>query len=56
MQAAGTIPERLDRLDWEDLHRQLDQRGFARTPRILTSSECAGLVALYDTGTFRKRV
>jgi uncharacterized protein len=56
MQAAGTIRERIGRLDWEDLHRQLDRQGFARTQQILTQTECTDLVALYDSGTFRKRV
>jgi uncharacterized protein len=56
MKAAGTIPERIGRLDWDDFHRQLDHRGFAKTPQILTRPECEDLVALYDSGAFRKRV
>jgi hypothetical protein len=52
----GTIAERVDRLAWDELNGQLDQQGFARTPRVLTPEECAGLIALYDTGSFRKRV
>jgi hypothetical protein len=57
MQAAAvTITRRIDQLAWGDLNRQLDTRGFAQTPRVLTESECAEFVALYDAGSFRKRV
>src|SRR3954451_12430074 len=56
MHVTGSIAERIDRLAWDDLHGQLDQAGFARTPRVLNESECAELVALYDTDSFRKRV
>jgi uncharacterized protein len=56
MNRPGTIPSRIERLDWVDLHRQLDTRGFARTPVILTRHECDDLVAVYESGTFRKRV
>jgi hypothetical protein len=48
--------ERIDRLAWDVLEAQLDDRGFARTARVLTESECADLVALYDSGSFRKRI
>lgn len=48
--------ERIERLDWERLARDLDARGYAKTPRLLMPKECDELTGLYDTGTFRKRV
>jgi hypothetical protein len=48
--------ERIDRLAWDVLEAQLDDRGFARTARVLTGSECAHLIALYDSDSFRKRI
>jgi hypothetical protein len=56
MGQAGSISERIAQLDWDVLHDRLDGRGFARTPRLLTPTECAELTALYETGHFRKRV
>jgi hypothetical protein len=54
--AQRTLTERVDRLAWDELGRQLDARGFAQTPRLLSPSECDDLIALYDSGSFRKRV
>jgi hypothetical protein len=48
--------ERIERLDWEALERDLDAHGYARTPRLLMPKECDELIGLYETGTFRKRV
>jgi uncharacterized protein len=38
----------LDRLDWAALGAQLDDLGYALTPRLLDTAACAGLVASYD--------
>ncbi len=52
-----TIPERLARLDWEALEHSLWDRGWAKTPPLLTAEECAGLIGLYrDSSRFRSRV
>ncbi len=56
MQRAGTITERIAGLDWDGLHGQLDGRGFARTPQVLTAPECEALMELYESARFRKRV
>ena len=61
---ARTLPERVtaagDRvsaLDWKQIERDLDERGYALSERVLTSGECASLVALYDNRErFRNRV
>jgi hypothetical protein len=51
------ISTRLAELDWEDLERNLWERGFAETPAILSPDECAALIALYDDASrFRSRV
>jgi hypothetical protein len=52
-----SIAERLARLDWADIGASLDEWGHARTPALLTPSECAELRALYvDDARFRSRV
>lgn len=42
------IPARLAALDWSALLAELDARGAALTPAILTAEECAALTALFD--------
>jgi uncharacterized protein len=56
MQGSGIISERIGRLDWAGIDRQLDGQGFATTPKVLTPAECEGLVTTYETDSFRKRV
>src|SRR5581483_4689299 len=51
-----TLGERIERLDWEQLGRDLDERGYAQTPALLTPAECDAVAQLYETGAFRKRV
>jgi hypothetical protein len=43
-------------LPWEELHEQLDEQGFARTPAVLAPEECDQLAALWDEGEFRSRI
>ncbi len=51
------LAERLERLDWQDLERSIWDLGYVRTPPLLTSGECAGLISLYaDDARFRKRI
>jgi len=38
---------RLGRLDWRAIERSLWQWGYAKTPPVLTPSECAELIGLY---------
>lgn len=52
----STIDERVAALPWSQLHADLDAYGFARTPAVLSATECAELAELYDTGTFRSVV
>jgi len=55
--APVTIADRLLRVDWARVGRDLDDSGVARLPRLLSAAECAGLVALYDRDEpFRKRI
>jgi hypothetical protein len=52
------IAERLERLDWKSLVHSLWESGWGKTGGpLLTSGECADLVALYaDEARFRSRV
>ena len=47
---------RVDALDWDDLHGQLDARGFAVTEPLLSDDECAALADLFDGGRFRSTI
>ena len=43
--------------DWPQLAAQLDERGYALTPSLLTAAECDELIRLYaDSSAFRSRV
>ena len=54
---ADAIKLRLAELDWEDIARSLDERGFATTPRLLEAAECEQLIEMYsDDKRFRSRV
>jgi hypothetical protein len=51
-----SIPDRVDALAWSDLTAQLNDRGFALTPPLLTAAECDDLAALIDGGRFRSTI
>jgi hypothetical protein len=52
-----TLHKRLATLDWQTLEQSLWERGYAKTPPVLTPQECAELTALYPAKTkFRSRV
>src|SRR4030095_4194854 len=52
-----TIEERLAHLDWQVIERSLWERGYAKTPPMLTPDECAELIRLYaDEAKFRSRI
>ena len=54
---APSVEERLARLDWDGVERDLWEWGWSRTPRVLTDDECAELTELYaDDGRFRSRI
>lgn len=47
----------LDRYDWQEAGRQLDERGHAILPGLLTDEQCAELATLYDDDTaFRSHI
>ena len=51
------LADRVARLDWAGIERQLWERGYAVTPSVLSRSECDDLVALYpDDSRFRSRI
>jgi hypothetical protein len=52
-----TIGDRIAALDWTRIEADLDSRGFATTGKLLSDTECADLIALYDhRERFRSRV
>jgi hypothetical protein len=40
----------IENLDWAALSAQLDEQGFAQTPRIYTAAECKRLAAGFENG------
>jgi hypothetical protein len=53
----ASIARRVRALDWEKIRASVDERGYALTPPLLTSGECAGLRALYgDSSRFRATI
>ena len=57
MPSGNDIAARLARLDWPAIERSLWAWGYAKTPAVLTASECAELIGLYaDEARFRSTV
>jgi hypothetical protein len=49
--------DRVSAVDWQELESELQERGYAVLGQILTTSQCAELMAGYDSETaFRNRV
>ena len=48
--------DRVDRLPWDALRAQLDDRGFAVTAPLLSAAECEDLAHLFDGGRFRSTI
>src|SRR5690349_17021362 len=56
-QATATLATRVSALPWTEIGAELDQRGFAVLPPLLSEGECQGLKALYaDETRFRKQI
>ena len=52
-----TLKKRIERLDWPALEQSLWERGYAKTPVVLTPNECSKLISLYrDEAQFRSRI
>ncbi|HEV8716752.1 MAG TPA: 2OG-Fe(II) oxygenase [Candidatus Binatia bacterium] len=52
-----TVKERIADLDWQAIEQSLWERGYAKTPPVLTLDECAELIRLYpDNAKFRSRI
>ena len=48
---------RIDDCDWQGITTDLDRRGYALTPPLLTEAECRALIKLYaQKSSFRSRV
>jgi hypothetical protein len=54
---ARPLDQRVNAIDWPDVHEQLDAHGAATIERLLTPAECGLLASLYcDDAAFRSRV
>ena len=54
---AISLEERIDAVNWRAAEEDLTLRGYAVLPEILTTDECAGVVALYkDEKRFRSHI
>lgn len=42
------LSDRIAGLDWAELRREIDEHGYALTPKLLQAGECDDLVALFD--------
>ena len=47
METTVNIAQRVEDLDWSQIYRDLDERGYAKTPRILSEDECEELKDLF---------
>jgi len=43
-------------LPWQELHAELDERGFARTAAVLDADDCEALASLWDEAEFRSHI
>ena len=50
------LQDRVDALGWSDLRRDIDERGFAVTDRLLSPGECRELADLFDGDGFRSTI
>jgi hypothetical protein len=54
---SSDFEQRVSALDWEGIESEFEERGCAQAGRIVTDSECAELIAGYDSEEkFRSRV
>jgi hypothetical protein len=57
MLSTTTIATRVEDLDWSRIGRDLDERGYAMTPRVLSEDECDELKGLFgEENRFRTTV
>jgi len=50
------IADRISTLPWDDIKAELDSQGFARTPPVLSASQCRELASLYEAGPHRSTI
>ncbi|HEX7297585.1 MAG TPA: 2OG-Fe(II) oxygenase [Solirubrobacteraceae bacterium] len=51
-----SVAGRVGRLDWPELARQLDERGYAVTAPVLGRDECTQLASLFEGDGFRSTI
>ena len=53
----GAITDRIDKLDWEQIRKELHDKGFAVVKKVLLKNECQRLIEEYDMETnYRKTI
>ncbi|TDU28666.1 hypothetical protein DFR24_3041 [Panacagrimonas perspica] len=51
------LVRRLDAIDWQNVHDDLNAHGYAVIPKLLDATQCASAIALYDEAAlFRSRI
>lgn len=53
---ALSVADRVDALDWQALHAELDERGFAVTEPVYSAEESRALADLFDGQGFRSTI
>ena len=48
MLSTTNIAQRVEELDWSRIYRDLDERAYALSPRIISEEECEGLKSLFS--------
>src|ERR1039458_477393 len=51
-----SVTARIGGLDWDELQRQLDNRGFALTAPVFSGEECVELAGLFESDRFRSTI
>jgi hypothetical protein len=51
-----SVTARIGGLDWDELQRQFDDRGFAVTAPVLSEKECVELAGLFESDRFRSTI
>ncbi|AFD08570.1 2OG-Fe(II) oxygenase [Solitalea canadensis] len=55
--AEKNIKERLSHIDWHNVMEQMNEKGFAQLPRVLTADECEELIGNYSNEVmYRKTI
>jgi hypothetical protein len=49
---SNSIQERVSSLNWDEVHKTLDEIGYAKTPALLDPKQCEGIINMYEEDSF----